>query len=108
MQNTSDLLTPSRTKSPTTADLYLPLIADSDKAILLSILSTDDQGKHNLANGLFNLLPDIVAAVFDLNLSLHVSDMMNSITPVGAKMSHGMFDHLLFLVWRSSNVVVTA
>ncbi|KAI1843065.1 hypothetical protein JX265_005155 [Neoarthrinium moseri] len=61
-----------------------------DKATLVSALSTEDPGTHNVANGLFGLPRDMVAAAFGGSLSADDLDTIyGKIPPVGTGVTLG-------------------
>ncbi|KAI0021721.1 spherulin-1A [Xylariomycetidae sp. FL0641] len=61
-------------------------------ATLVSALSTEDPGTHSMANGLFNLPPDMVAAAFGNNLNLDMEELGKSIPEVGTGAAMGSAD----------------
>ncbi|CAJ2504623.1 Uu.00g120170.m01.CDS01 [Anthostomella pinea] len=63
-------------------------------ATLVSALSTEDPGTHTVANGLFNLPRDMVAAAFGGNKNLDIDDLMKAIPPVGTGVTMGSADCL--------------
>ncbi|KAI8628544.1 spherulin-1A [Xylariaceae sp. FL1651] len=88
MQNTGNMLT----RNPEEIDRGLTFLYHTigcDNVTLVSALGTEDPGTHNVANGLFNLPHDMVAAAFGSNHNLNLTDAMKSIPPVGAGVALG-------------------
>ncbi|KAM0327418.1 hypothetical protein ACHAQA_005704 [Verticillium albo-atrum] len=82
MQNTG-----KTSRTPATPTLTRP---GCENATLISALSSEDAGTHNVANGLFGLPPDVLAAAFgDSPLAAEFAALARDIPGVGTGASEG-------------------
>ncbi|RNJ52536.1 hypothetical protein D7B24_003356 [Verticillium nonalfalfae] len=77
--------------SPTELDKIKLLPQDScENATLVSALSSEDAGTHNVANGLFGMPSEVLAAAFgDSPLAMQFAALAQNIPAVGTGASEG-------------------
>jgi hypothetical protein len=67
----------------------LTTLTGCGNATLISALSSEDAGTHNVANGLFDLPPEMLAAAFGDRMSEELSKLAKGIPGVGTGAADG-------------------